>query len=146
MYKFIGGEPLVLLVHPGGPFWSKKDLGSWSIPKGEYKEGEDPQSAAFREFGEETGADLTGKPQPLGAVRQSSQKTITAWAVEGDFDPAELRSNSFELEWPPKSGQLRQFPEADAAAWFTIDEARRKIIPGQSPFLDRLMELISLPG
>ncbi len=100
----------------------------------------------MKEFHEETGAELEGKPQALGTVRQSSQKTITAWAVEGDFDPAELKSNSFDLEWPPKSGQVRQFPEVDRAAWFTIDEARAKIIAGQSPLLDQLVKLISVAG
>jgi predicted NUDIX family NTP pyrophosphohydrolase len=143
LYKFARDEPHVLLVHPGGPFWSKKDLGSWSIPKGEYEKGEDPLSTALREFAEETGAELTGKLQPLGEVRQSGSKTVIAWAVEGDFDPADLRSNSFEMEWPPKSGQVRQFAEVDRAAWFTIEEARRKIIPGQAAFLDRLLGLIS---
>jgi predicted NUDIX family NTP pyrophosphohydrolase len=138
MYKFADGEPLVLLVHPGGPYWAKKDLGSWSIPKGEYQKDEDPETVAIREFFEETGFEPSGRLMPLGEVAQSQQKTVSAWAVEGDFDPSTLKSNLFEMEWPPKSGHIRSFPEVDRAQWFTFPEARQKIIAGQIPFLDRL--------
>src|SRR5579871_5312801 len=113
MYKFERGEPRVLLVHPGGPFWAKKDLGSWSILKGVYESGEDTLKAALREFAEETGAEVAGTFHPLGEIVQPGRKIVTVWAVEGDFDPAALKSNLFEIEWPPRSGSLRQFPEVD---------------------------------
>jgi predicted NUDIX family NTP pyrophosphohydrolase len=130
----------VLLVHPGGPFWAKKDAGAWSIPKGEYEEGEDPVACARREFEEELG---TPAPDPaalieLGTVRQKSGKHVTAWAAPGDLDPATVRSNTFTIEWPPRSGRMREFPEIDRAAWFGLDEAREKINPAQAAFLDRL--------
>jgi predicted NUDIX family NTP pyrophosphohydrolase len=131
----------VLLVHPGGPFWAKKDAGAWSIPKGEYDAGEDPLAAARREFEEETGARAEGEFTPLGEILQS-RKIVTAWAVEGDFDVATLKSNLFELEWPPKSGRMLSFPEVDRAQWFDPAAARRMILPGQSPFIDRLAELL----
>jgi len=137
MYK--RPEPLLLLVHPGGPFWAKKDLGAWSIPKGEYEPGEDPLAVAKREFCEELGAEARGDFQELGELVQPSRKVITAWAVEGDFDPRNLRSNTFELEWPPKSGRKRSYPEVDRAEWFAPAQARRKILPGQSAFIDRLL-------
>src|SRR5579884_3792199 len=143
MYKFIEGEPLVLLVHPGGPFWAKKDFGSWSIPKGEYRKDEDPRAVALREFHEETGFEPCGTLFPLGEVSQSSQKTVSVWAVEGDFDPSKLKSNMFEMEWPPRSGQMRSFPEVDRAQWFTFPEAREKIVAGQIPFLDRLEAMLT---
>lgn len=133
----------VLLVHPGGPFWTKKDLGAWSIPKGEYDASEDPLAVAKREFAEELGS-----PPPetgyleLGELRQPSGKRITAFAVAGNFDPAKLKSNLFELEWPPKSGRLQSFPEVDRAQWFTLADAREKIQTGQAPFLDRLLLLL----
>ena len=145
MYKRSGQELLLLLVHPGGPFWAKKDLGAWSIPKGEYEEGEEPFAVAKREFCEELGAEPNGEFWELGAVVQSGRKEIIAWAVEGDFRVAELRSNTFELEWPPKSGRKREFPEVDRAEWFTPADARRKILPGQSEFIDRLLARIE-PG
>lgn len=138
LYKYASGQPLVLLVHPGGPFWSGKDHGAWSIPKGEYESGEDPLAAAVREFAEETGARLSGPYDPLGEVVQSSGKRVEAWAMEGDFDPADLNSQDCEIEWPPKSGTIRAIPEVDRAAWFTFAEARRRILAGQIPFLDRL--------
>lgn len=142
LYRGIGDALEVLLVHPGGPFWAKKDAGAWSIPKGEYDEGEDPLAVAKREFAEETGS---MPPQAgyidLGELAQPSRKLITAFAVEGDFDPAELKSNSFELEWPPKSARKQAFPEIDRAAWFSPDEARTKILLGQSPFINRLLAI-----
>ncbi len=132
----------VLLVHPGGPFWARRDLGVWSIPKGLPNEGEDLLDAARREFSEETGFVAGEGAVTLGQVRQKSGKLVHAWAVPGDADPAHLRSNTFQLEWPPRSGKLREFPEVDRAEWFTIEEARRKIVPGQVPFLERLVELL----
>jgi len=137
MYKYRADELLVLLVHPGGPYWAKKDLGSWSIPKGEY-EGEDPLTAAVREFQEETGAQVQGPFLSLGEVTQSNRKTVSAWAAEGDFDPKRLKSNLCEIEWPPKSGRTQLIPEADRAEWFSLQDARVKILAGQRPFLDRL--------
>ena len=140
MYRRSGAALELLLVHPGGPFWASKDLGAWSIPKGEHEAHEDPLAAALREFAEELGS-----PPPQGSVHelgervQPSRKVITAFAVEGDFDPATLNSNRFEIEWPPKSGRMQSFPEVDRAAWFTPAEAREKIQPGQSPFIDRLL-------
>lgn len=129
----------VLLVHPGGPFWARKDLGAWSIPKGEYEEGEDPRACAVREFAEETGVRLPdGALDELGAVRLRSGKTILAYAVEGDLDAAAVRSNTFELEWPPRSGRRQAFPEVDRAGWFALDAAREKLNPAQAAFVDRL--------
>jgi predicted NUDIX family NTP pyrophosphohydrolase len=128
----------VMLVHPGGPFWAKKDAGSWSIPKGLADEGEDLLAAAKREFLEETGAAIEGEFLDLGAHKQSGGKTIVAWACEGDFDPASLTSNMFSLEWPPRSGRMAQFPEVDRAAWFSIDEALEKTTKGQRTILDVL--------
>jgi predicted NUDIX family NTP pyrophosphohydrolase len=136
LYRRPPGGLEVFLVHPGGPFWAKKDLGAWSIPKGEIEDDEDPLAAAKREFTEETGFVVEGEFRPLAPLRQRSGKVIFAWAVEGDCDPAQLRSNTFELEWPPKSGRRREFPEVDRAAWFDLDEARRRILKGQAPFLD----------
>ena len=138
MYKYRERELLVLLVHPGGPYWAKKDLGSWSIPKGEHDEGEDPLAAAVREFQEETGGQVQGPFRSLGEVTQSNRKTVSAWAVEGDFDPKMLKSNLCEIEWPPKSGRRQLIPEVDRAAWFLLQEARRKLLSAQGPFLDRL--------
>ena len=129
----------VFLVHPGGPFWAKKDLGAWSLPKGEIEEGEDPRAAALREFHEETGFTVQGEMRALTPLRQRSGKTIVAWAVEGDCDPAELRSNPFTMEWPPRSGRQREFPEVDRGAWFSVEEAKRRINPGQAAFLDELL-------
>ena len=128
----------VLLVHPGGPFWQGKDLGAWSIPKGEIGPDEDPLAAARREFREETGFERSGPAVPLGQLRQPGGKLVHAWALEGDADPSELSSNSFSMEWPRGSGRLQAFPEVDRAEWFGLAEARRRILPGQAPFLDRL--------
>ena len=142
MYRGSGAKLAVLLVHLGGPFWAGKDLGAWSIPKGEHAPAEDPLAAALREFQEETGARPRGEFQPLGDVVQAGGKRVSAWAVEGDFDPAALVSNTFETEWPPRSGRKRSFPEVDRAAWFAPDEAREKINAGQRAFIDRLVELV----
>jgi predicted NUDIX family NTP pyrophosphohydrolase len=142
LFRDRAGALEVLLVHPGGPFWARKDAGAWSIPKGEFGDDEAPLAAAQREFAEETGATVDGDFIALTPVRQWSGKIVHAWAVRADFDPARLRSNTFTMEWPPKSGQLREFPEVDRAAWFTLDEARAKIQPGQLPLLDRLAELL----
>ena len=142
LYRLNGGEPEVLLVHPGGPFWANKDEGAWSIPKGEYEDGEDPEACARREFAEETGAELApGELADLGSIRQKSGKQVTAWAVEGDLDPETVASNTFEMEWPPRSGTRQSFPEVDRAEWFGLDAARAKLNPAQTAFLDRLMEL-----
>ena len=142
LYRVSDGGVCVLLVHPGGPLWASKDLGAWSIPKGEYSAGEEPLAAAKREFAEETGARPTGDFRPLGELVQPSRKVVAAWAVAGDVDPATLVSNTVELEWPPRSGRKAHFPEVDRAQWLSIDEARRKILPGQRGFLDRLMQMI----
>ena len=131
----------VLLVHPGGPFWAKKDLGAWSIPKGEYEPGEDPLACALREFEEETGTQLEAPELvELGAVVQKAGKEVTAWAARGDLDAASVRSNSFSMEWPPRSGRQQEFPEIDRAAWFALDEARVKLVAAQVEFLDRLVQ------
>ena len=132
----------LLLVHPGGPFWAKKDVGSWSIPKGEYEEPEDPLETAKREFGEETGFQSREPFLALGTLKQPSGKLITAWAFEGDCDPRMLVSNRFELEWPRKSGKMQSFPEIDRAEWFDTAEARRRIIPGQSQFIDEFEAVV----
>jgi predicted NUDIX family NTP pyrophosphohydrolase len=139
LYRQRRGRLEVFLVHPGGPFWAKKDLGAWSLPKGEFEPDEDPLDAARREFTEETGFPIDGEFRVLTPLRQPSGKTIHAWAVEGDCDPAEVRSNTFEMEWPPRSGKRSAFPEVDRADWFALDEARKRIIAGQAPFLDQLI-------
>jgi predicted NUDIX family NTP pyrophosphohydrolase len=143
MYRRRDGRLEVFLVHPGGPFWAKKDLGSWTIPKGEYLEGEDPFQAAQREFQEETGFRAEGGFIALGDLKQPSGKVLTAWAFEGDCDPAQLKSNTFSLEWPPRSGRQVEFPEIDRGAWFSMEAARKKLLPGQGPLLDRLLEKIT---
>lgn len=135
------GDREVLLVHPGGPFWTRKDLGAWSIPKGEHGDEEDPQACALRELEEETGVALdAGGLMDLGEVRQRGGKVVRAWACEGDLDVTRLVSNTFTMEWPPRSGRQQEFPEVDRAAWFGVDEARRRINPAQAAFLDRLEE------
>jgi predicted NUDIX family NTP pyrophosphohydrolase len=129
----------VLLVHPGGPLWARRDAGAWSIPKGEYGEGEDARACALREFEEELGKPLPeGELVELGSVRQRNGKLVTAWAAEGDLDPAGIRSNTFRLEWPPRSGRMQEFPEVDRAQWFELEQAREKLIPAQAALLDRL--------
>jgi predicted NUDIX family NTP pyrophosphohydrolase len=128
----------VLLVHPGGPFWAKKDQGAWSIPKGEFGPDEQPAAAARREFIEETGVDPGADLLPLAVIAQSRAKTVHAFAVEGDVDPAAIQSNVFEMEWPPRSGRRQAFPEIDRAQWFALDEARQRIVVGQRPILDAL--------
>jgi predicted NUDIX family NTP pyrophosphohydrolase len=141
MFRKCDSEMQVFLVHPGGPLWKKKDLGAWSIPKGEYEKGEDPLDAAKREFEEETGIKPEGEFVALDQIRQPSGKIIAAWAFEGDCSPKELRSNSFSMEWPPKSGRKQEFPEVDRADWFTLDDARKHIVKGQIGFLNQLMAL-----
>jgi predicted NUDIX family NTP pyrophosphohydrolase len=141
LYKQNGRELLVLLVHPGGPFWRNKDDGAWTIPKGERASGEDAETTARREFTEELGATPTGELVPLGRIRQRGGKQVDGFALEGDLDIERISGNSFEIEWPPRSGRRKSFPEVDRAAWFSPDEARRKINVGQRPFIDRLEEL-----
>ena len=136
----------VLLVHPGGPFWARRDAGAWSIPKGEYADSEDAETAARREFTEETGWRIEGELKPLGEIKQKAGKVVTAFVAEGDFDPASLESNRFEMEWPPKTGRSASFPEVDRAGWFGLVEARDKIVEGQRPLLDRLEALIDGAG
>jgi len=147
LYRTRDGVVEVLLGHPGGPFWSKRDLGAWSIPKGEIDPDEDPLAAAVREFEEEMGNRPPEGPfLALQRVRQPGGKLVQAWAVEGDFDPTQLRSNTFALEWPPKSGRTVEFPEIDRAAWFPLDEARRRILKGQLPLLDELAAVLGVVG
>lgn len=132
------GKVEVFLVHPGGPFWAKKDDGAWSIPKGEFVAGEDPLAVARRELHEETGLEVDGEFVKLETIRQAGGKLVTAFAVRADFDVGEIRSNTFEMEWPPRSGRRQQFPEVDRAAWFTLEEARVKILKSQVALLDQL--------
>ncbi|MDQ0509842.1 NUDIX domain-containing protein [Ancylobacter amanitiformis] len=141
-YRRAGGVIEVLLVHPGGPFWSRKDEGAWSIPKGQMEDGEEEQTTARREFREEVGQHAEGPLQPLGSVRQKGGKTVHAFAQEGDLDISTIESTRFSLEWPPRSGQLRDYPEVDRASWFTLVEARAKMLPSQLPLLDRLEALL----
>jgi predicted NUDIX family NTP pyrophosphohydrolase len=145
LYRRVDGDVEVLLVHPGGPFWAKKDDGAWSIPKGEYEAGEDPFEVAMREFGEELGvappdADAAVS---LGELRQSSGKRVSTWALEGEVDATDVRSNTFTMEWPPRSGRMREFPEVDRAGWFSLKAARRKLVKGQVGFIDRLFESLT---
>ena len=142
-YRSRDGRLEVLLVHPGGPFWAKKDLGSWSIAKGEYGEGEDPLQAALREFLEETGHQPAGPFLPLAQRKQLGGKLIDAWATESEWDSSKLVSNTFSMEWPKGSGRVQMFPEVDRAEWFEISEAARRILPGQRGFLDELYEKLS---
>jgi predicted NUDIX family NTP pyrophosphohydrolase len=141
LYKRPGGELLVLLAHPGGPFWQKRDYGAWTIPKGEFDAGEAPEDAARREFREELGVDAVGTLQPLGEIIQKGGKRVIAFALEGDFDAAALRSNTFEIEWPPRSGRTQAFLEVDRVEWMALPVAREKLLPSQVELLDRLAGL-----
>jgi predicted NUDIX family NTP pyrophosphohydrolase len=142
LFRRSSGSLEVFLVHPGGPFWSRKDEGAWSVPKGEIEEGEDPLAAARREVEEETGFAVHGQALALHPLRQSGGKTVYAWAVEQDVDPALLVSNAFSMEWPPKSGRMQEFPEVDRGGWFPLEAARGKILKGQADFLSQLQELV----
>ena len=142
LYNTTAAGTLLLLVHPGGPFWARKDDGAWSIPKGEYEPGDDVMQVALREFAEETGSAIAADLVPLGEFRQAGGKLVTAFAAEGDFDPAALRSNTFSVEWPPKSGRMRTFPEVDRAAWFSPAEALNKILPSQRTVIEALMQYL----
>jgi predicted NUDIX family NTP pyrophosphohydrolase len=141
MFRRRGASLEFLLVHPGGPFFQRKDLGAWSIPKGEYQDGEEPLEAAKREFAEETGIVPLGEFLPLGEVEQSGGKIVTAWAFEGNCEADKIRSNTFSIEWPPKSGKMREFPEVDRAEWFPLELARTKILNAQAAFLDRVRKI-----
>ncbi|GAC1603475.1 MAG: NUDIX domain-containing protein [Ramlibacter sp.] len=144
MYRRIaGGAVEVLLAHPGGPYWTRRDAGAWTIPKGEFEQGEDGLACALREFREETGCVPCGPFAPLGEIRQNSGKRVSAWCFEGGFDPLLLDSNLFEMEWPPRSGQWREFPEIDRIGWFGLAAARDKLLGAQRPFLDRLAETLA---
>lgn len=141
LHRTRDGKTQVLLVHPGGPFWKKRDDGAWGIPKGEIELGEAPLDVALREFQEELGSPPPGvEPIALGSIRQAGGKVVHAWAAQGDFDVERMSSNTFSMEWPPRSGRLQQFPEVDRAAWFDLEVARRKILESQLPLLDRLEE------
>jgi predicted NUDIX family NTP pyrophosphohydrolase len=138
-----GGGVEVLLGHMGGPFWARRDDGAWSFPKGEYGPGEEPVAVARREFEEETGSPAPSDLVPLGQLRVTSGKVLALWTAEGDLDASAAVSNTFELEWPPRSGRVQAFPEVDRSAWFGLEEARAKLVTGQVPFLDRLLELLA---
>jgi len=142
LYRIRHAAIEVLLVHPGGPYWKTKDDGAWSIPKGEFSPAEDPLVAARREFFEETGVAIEGDLRALKPIRQSGGKIVHAWAVEGNLDPTTIVSNTFEIEWPPRSGRLQSFPEIDRAAWFALPEATRKILRGQVPLLEELAQML----
>jgi predicted NUDIX family NTP pyrophosphohydrolase len=145
LYRRAAGEVQVLLVHPGGPYWAKRDHGSWTIPKGACEPGEEPRDCALRELAEELGAgpELARDALiELGSIRQKSGKVVEAWAAEGEFDPAALNSNTFELEWPPRSGERQEFPEVDRAEWLEPEAARAKILPAQAELIDRLLGLL----
>ena len=138
MYRYCASTLEIFLVHPGGPFWKNKDIGAWSIPKGEFDKGEDPLEAAKREFQEETGFAVIGSFIALGPVRQAGGKLVYAWATEGDCKAESIKSNSFTMEWPPRSGRRKEFPEVDRAGWFSVELAREKILKGQLMLLDEL--------
>lgn len=140
LYRIINSDLEVFLVHPGGPYWEKKDDGAWSVPKGEFEEGEDSLEAARREFREETGSDIKGDFMELKPLKQPSGKVVYVWAVEGNIDEVSIESNLFTMEWPPKSGKKQEFPEVDRGGWFTIPEARKKLLKGQVGFLDELQK------
>lgn len=140
LYRWKVDKLELLLVHPGGPFWQSKDAGAWSIPKGEFTEDEDPLDAARREFEEEIGFQIRGDCLELSPIKQKGGKVVYAWACEGDLDPNDISSNSFELEWPPHSGQIKKFPEIDRGAWFTPSEAKNKINTRQVAFIDEILK------
>lgn len=142
LYRFINSSPEVLLVHPGGPFWVNKDLGAWSVPKGEFNDDEEPLTAAIREVEEELGLHVDGDFIELSPAKQKSGKIIYSWGIEHDFNPENIVSNTFELEWPPKSGKTIVIPEVDKASWFKIEDAKRKIIPAQIAIIDDLLEKV----
>jgi predicted NUDIX family NTP pyrophosphohydrolase len=145
LFRRAGAAVEVLIVHPGGPLWARRDDGAWSIPKGEYEPGEEPLAAARREFEEETGRPAPdGEALALGEVRLKSGKRVIAWALEGDLDPTAIRSNTFAMQWPPRSGQIQEFPEVDRAGWFTPAGARVKLNPAQAEFVDRLLDMLEL--
>jgi predicted NUDIX family NTP pyrophosphohydrolase len=145
LYRIAAGAPEVLLVHPGGPFWARKDAGAWSIPKGEYDDAEDPRACALREFEEETGTALPADDLvELGSVKQKGGKVVSAWAAQGDLDAGSVRSNTFTMEWPPRSGRSAEFPEIDRAEWFGVDAAREKLVAAQAEFVDRLVERLGV--
>jgi predicted NUDIX family NTP pyrophosphohydrolase len=144
LYRCMGGDLEVLLVHPGGPFWAKKDYGVWSIPKGEFEENENPLTAGIREFEEEIGFRPNGTFIHLGSFKQPNRKMIFAWAIEGDFDSRELKSNLFSMEWPPKSGRMQEFPEVDRAMWLRPIDAIHKIAKGQRPILEELFHRLGI--
>ena len=143
LYRLRDNRLEVLLVHPGGPFWSNRDEGAWSIPKGEFENGEEPLAAALREFEEELGTSALGEPVPLTPIRQKGGKEVLAWALEGDLETAQIRSNSFSIEWPPRSGRLQEFPEVDRAEWFGVDAAIKKINPAQAALVRELADRLS---
>lgn len=144
MYRRRAGQVEVFLIHPGGPFWSGRDDGAWAIPKGEFTAGEPAIDAARREFQEETGFRASDDLAPLEPIRQSGGKIVHAWAMEGDGDPASIKSNTFTMEWPPRSGRMQTFPEVDRAAWFTLEQARTKMLKSQLPFLDQLRQRLGV--
>jgi predicted NUDIX family NTP pyrophosphohydrolase len=146
LYRKVAGSAEVFLVHPGGPFWAKKDDGVWSIPKGEFADGEEALEAAKREFQEETGFAVKGTFEALEPVKQAGGKTVYAWAIEGDIDSSAVRSNNFSMEWPPGSKKIREFPEVDRGGWFELGMARKKIITSQSPLLDELLGRLKRKG
>lgn len=146
-FRIEKGVPLFLLVHPGGPFWARKDLGSWSIPKGEFDDGSEPLAAALRELAEETGLEADGSDAiELGSVKQKNGKVVHAWALECEFDISMLKSNTFEMEWPRGSGVMREYPEVDRAEWFRIQDAKAKALPAQVPLIERLLEHLAQSG
>jgi len=146
LFRRPGPDVEVLLVHPGGPLWAKKDDGAWSIPKGELNDDEEPLAAAVRECQEELGVLVSGEFLPLMPLKQPSGKLVLAWAVQADFEPRTLNSNTFQMEWPPRSGNRQAFPEVDQAAWFPPEVARQKILKGQAPFIDQLLTLLGADG